>query len=154
MTVTDRRHHLAAKQLCFNCIGRKHRASECRSRSKCQVCQRKHHTSICDRSRDDRQSSDHLMTAVGVGKKAVTYPIITVEINGVMCRALLDTGAGSSYVSSTLIDKLKLQPIRREFKRIEMMFGSANKAVNIYGLSIHDLQGNFLFFFFFFFFFQ
>ena len=147
VAVTDRRHHLSAKQLCFNCTGSKHRASECRSRSKCQVCQRKHHTSICDRLRDDRQSgarsSDQLMTAVGVGKKAVTYPIITVEINGVMCRALLDTGAGSSYVSSTLIDKLKLHPIRREFKRIEMMFGSANKAVNIYGLSIHDLQGNF-----------
>ena len=58
-------------------------------------------------------------------------------------RALLDTGAGSSYVSSTLLDCLHLRPIRQQFKRIEMMFGTSNKAIDIYGLQIRSVDGKF-----------
>ena len=60
-----------------------------------------------------------------------------------MTATLLDTGAGSSYASSTLLDELQLRPIRQEFKRIEMMFGTSNKAINIYGLQIRSLDGKF-----------
>ena len=59
------------------------------------------------------------------------------------CRALLDRGAGSSYASSTLLDRLRLRPIRQEFKRIEMMFGTSNQAINLYGLQIRSLDGKF-----------
>ena len=69
-------------------------------------------------------------------RKGVVYPIVTAEVNGIKCRALLDTGAGSSYALSTLLDRLQLRPIHQEFKRIEMMFGTSNKAINIYGLQI------------------
>ena len=55
----------------------------------------------------------------------------------------MDTGAGSSHASSTLLDRLHLRPIRQEFKRIEMMFGTSNKAINIYGLQIRSLDGKF-----------
>ena len=37
------------------------------------------------------------------------------------CRALLDTGAGSSYASAALLDKLRLKPERSKVRRIEMM---------------------------------
>ena len=83
------------------------------------------------------------MTATSVERKGVVYPIVTAEVNGIKCRALLDTGAGSSYASSTLLDRLQLRPIRQEFKRIEMMFGTSNKAINIYGLQIRSLDGKF-----------
>ena len=33
---------------------------------------------------------------VATGKSSVTYPLIVVEVCGIRCRALLDTGAGSS----------------------------------------------------------
>ena len=33
------------------------------------------------------------------------------QLNGFKCRALLDTGAGSSYVSSAITDHLGLRPI-------------------------------------------
>ena len=62
-----------------------------------------------------------------------------------MTATLLDTGAGSSYASSTLFDGLQLRPIRQELKRIEMMFGTTNKAINIYGLQIRSLDGKFSF---------
>ena len=69
--------------------------------------------------------------------------MVTVDVNGVKCRALLDTGAGSSYASSTLLNCLHLRPIRQQFKRIEMMFGTSNKAIDIYGLQIRSVDGKF-----------
>ena len=44
----DRKKYLSERRLCFNCTGAEHRASECRSRSSCSKCKRRHHTSICD----------------------------------------------------------------------------------------------------------
>ena len=46
ITVADRKKQLSMKRLCFNCTGSRHRAADCRSRSSCQKCQRKHHTSL------------------------------------------------------------------------------------------------------------
>ena len=65
------------------------------------------------------------------------------KVNGVKCRALLDTGAGNSYASSGLIDLINSKPIRRESKRIEMMLGSVNKVVSVHNLSINNLEGDF-----------
>ena len=45
--VSDHRLKLAEKKLCFNCTGSKHKASKCRSTKTCQICNEKHHTSIC-----------------------------------------------------------------------------------------------------------
>ena len=45
----ERRQILQRKRLCFNCTGSGYRASECKSRSKCRVCDGKHHSSICEK---------------------------------------------------------------------------------------------------------
>ena len=68
--------------------------------------------------------------------------MVVVEVNGIKCRALLDTGAGSSYASSAILDHLRFRPLREEFKRIEMMLGSVNKAIGVYGVTIDSLDGN------------
>ena len=62
-----------------------------------------------------------------MGKGAVTYPVVVVEINDIRCRALLDTGAGSSHASAALIERLHIRPRRKELKRIEMMLGASYK---------------------------
>ena len=87
MTVGDRRKQLGLKQLCFNCTGSRHRASECKCRSGCQICSRRHHTSICDK----HTSRDQLMTTTSAERKGVVYPMVTVDVNGVKC-----TGAGKN----------------------------------------------------------
>ena len=51
----------------------------------------------------------------------MVYPVVLVEVDGIRCRALLDTGAGSSYASETLINKLNRKPDRKEQKRMKMM---------------------------------
>ena len=139
-TVTSldaRKRLLSSKRLCFSCTGNKHRAADCKSRSLCQICQKRHHTSICDRL------GDQLMTATLVGKSAVIYPVVVVEVKGVKCRALLDTGAGSSYASAALIDRLSLRPHQREVRQIEMMLGAVTKPVEIYKVQIQSLNGDF-----------
>ena len=37
---------------------------------------------------------EHMLVATG--KSSVTYPVVVVEVCGIRCRALLDTGAGNS----------------------------------------------------------
>ncbi|KAK2549428.1 hypothetical protein P5673_030102, partial [Acropora cervicornis] len=84
-----------------------------RLKTNCQKCNSKHHTSICDKN------SSQLMLATGEG--SVVYPVVVMEVEGIRCRALLDTGAGSSYASASLIERLNKQPDHKQYKRIEMM---------------------------------
>ena len=38
---------------------------------------------------------------LATGKGAVIYPVVVVDLDGIKCRALLDTGAGSSLCLSS-----------------------------------------------------
>ena len=42
------------------------------------------------------------------------YPVAIIKVNGVKCRALLDTGSISSYISESFIDLLKINPVKKE----------------------------------------
>ncbi len=44
---SERKKILAIKGLCFNCVMESHRAADCLSKSSCQHCSRRHHSSIC-----------------------------------------------------------------------------------------------------------
>ena len=73
--------------------------------------------------------------------RSVCYPVVVVEIDGVKCRTLLDTGAGSSYVSCEL--RLKIKPVKVERRHIEMMIGSVMKNIEIYQLRAKSLESDF-----------
>ena len=96
--IPERRLILPKKKLCFNCTGPKYRTSGCRSNKTCAICKGKHHTSICEKT------SNVLLTT---NDNHVTYPLVIIDIEGTKCRALIDTGAGASYASSTLISTNK-----------------------------------------------
>ena len=113
--VLERRLILSQKRLCFNCTGSKHRASECRSTKTCLTCKEKHHTSISEKG------SNMLLTS---NTNLVTYPVLVIEAESVKCRALIHTGAGSSYASSKLLNKINKKPIPRETKRIQTLMHS------------------------------
>ena len=66
-----------------------------------------------------------------------------LEVHGIKTRALLDTGAGSSYASAKLIDALHKQPAETKTKRIEMMLGSTTTKVQIYKVNIKSVDGDF-----------
>lgn len=134
-TLDERKRFLAQNGMCFNCTGTKHRAADCRSRSRHQKCGKRHHTSICTQG-------DQLLTATATGnKECVIYPIVKVKVEGILCRALLDTGAGSSYASAALLDKIPKRSHTQEVRRIEMMLGSTTRQVELLSITVQAVDG-------------
>ena len=68
----------------------------------------------------------------------VIHPVVVVKVNNIMCQALLDTDAASSYASATLLDQFKLKLIKKETKNIGMMISSATKKSEIY--DVYDVE--------------
>ena len=67
-----------------------------------------------------------------------------IEAKGVKRRALIDTRAGSSYVSSKLISRLNKKPIRKESKLIETLMHSVLQKTAIYELQTGDINHEFI----------
>ena len=74
-----------------------------------------------------------------VAKSLVIHSVLVVKVINIMCRVLLDTGAGSSYASAALLDRLKLKPIKKETRNIDMMMCSTTKKLEIYYVEILEL---------------
>ena len=138
----ERRQILQNKRLCFNCTGPKHSANNCSSRASCVHCKQKHHSSICDRqvrASQPRNNAGVALTATQDGEK-VCHPIVLVKVNGVTCRALLDTGATLSYASGYLLDRLKLRPTRTHTRRIQTIVGVVTKRREIFNVQASDTE--------------
>lgn len=101
VNVAERWSILLPKRLCFNCTG-PHKAKSCCSKMACRKCSKKYHTSICS----SEQRFEGLLTAHQRDKTEVVYPVVLVKINRIKTKALLDTGARSSYASARLINPL------------------------------------------------
>jgi hypothetical protein len=82
-----------------------------------------------------------MMLATANGR--VIYPVVVVMIDGVKCRALLDAGAGSSYISAGLVKLLRKKPNKTEFKRIDMMLCSTSQRIESYNVKVSNVQGTF-----------
>ena len=135
--VKQRRKILSDKRLCFNCTGIKHQAKDCKSTHTCRQCGEKHHTSICVK----KPERDQLL--VTTGECAVVYPVVVVLVDGIKCRAILDTGSGSSYASASLIERLNKKPVRTEHKQIEMMVCSTTQKIDSYEVTISSVDEQF-----------
>ena len=58
------------------------------------------------------------MTAMQIGDGPVVYPVVVVEVAGIKCRALLDSGAGSSYASAALLERIGAKPHHSDCARL------------------------------------
>ena len=83
---------------------------------------------------------DQLLTATGKDGRVV-YPVVKVSVEGVLCRALVDTGAGSSYASAALLDKLPKRSRAKEDRRIEMMLGATTREVELSTIKVRSIEG-------------
>ena len=100
--------HIAANQLCSNCLHKGHTTEACKSRYRCTDCRQKHHTSIHQQATvvnhatlRRRQVPDALMT---------TAQLLLIGPNGkeVKARALIDSGSGISLVTQQVAHLLQL----------------------------------------------
>lgn len=80
---------------------------------------------------------------VATGEGPVVYPVVVVEVEGITCRALLDTGAGSSYASAILIERLNRKPDHKVYKKIEMIMTSISQNIEMYQVLISSVKGKF-----------
>ena len=138
-SVTERKQILAKKRLCFNCAIGTHRAAECSSKGSCQKCGKRHHTSICDASKVERK--EQVMTTSQSSESVL--PVIVIKVNGVKCRALIDTGSGSSYISAKLVEVVKAKPISTQTRQVEMLMSSKSVRMDIYELNAESVDGQY-----------
>ena len=146
-TVSERRQILAKRHLCFNCTKENHRAAECPSKRSCQQCDRRHHTSICERTEkpggdtggDDNSKKLYTTNQSSEG----VFPVVNVRVNGIECRALIDSGAGSSYASSKLMHELHIKPKDVQTKKIDMLMCSKQARLETYEVKIESTNSDF-----------
>ena len=141
--LSDRRQILLNKRLCFNYVSGSHRASHCPSKSTCQRCRKRHYTLICetiDPTNEHEQS--HGVALTTNQRSEGLFPVVIVEVYGTKCRALIDSGAGSSYVSAKLIELLRMKPAEIQTKTIDMLLSSKQARLEVYDFELKsvDLQ--------------
>ena len=148
--VAERKGILAKRGLCFNCATRTHRASQCTSKTACGNCNQRHHTSICDQKnlksekneKNDNNPSDKKLMTDGQSGEGI-FPVVIVNVNNVMCRALIDSGAGSSYASAKLINALKIKPCEIRNQRVDMLLTSQTARMEFYDAKVSSLDGSY-----------
>ena len=139
-TVEQWKQFLAKKRLCFMCATPNHCAAECFSKKTCLHCHKRHHSSICDREQTNSRKQT-LMTATENNEGIM--PVQTVKVDGITCRALIDTGTGSSYASAKLLDLLKKKPSETKTNRVDMLISSRVTKLEVFDTVVESLDGSY-----------
>ena len=120
--------------MCFNCATGSHRAAGVLEQGYMSELWKT--TSHLDLRKDTNQSQ----SPTNQSSESV-LPVIIIKVNGVKCRALIDTGSGSSYISAKLVDILKAKPVATPFTQVEMLMSSKSVNVDIYEMDTESLDG-------------
>ena len=137
--------HETATCACVYCKEITHKSMECmkvasvKNRNKI-LAKRKHHMSICD----EPPPQEKLLTAQYNYKNTVVYPVVILDVEGVKCPVLLDTGAGNSYASAALLDRLSKRESKLETKKIEMMLGTTTQEMEQQTITMKGISEQFL----------
>ena len=83
------------------------------------------------------------MTAHPHTGEGVIYPVALIEIDGIKTHILLDTGAGSSYMSVKLIQAINKRPKETKTRRIKMMLGSTTTKIDSYTVTLSAISRDF-----------
>ena len=74
---------------------------------------------------------------------SVVHPVIIVNVNGRKFRALLDSGASHSYVSSTLIELINAHAVKCGTRRVATLLGVTTTRLLEYDLCLRAVKGDF-----------
>ena len=133
-TINQRKHILATKHLCFNCALGSHQAAKCPSKTSCQKCGKRHHTSICDKPK---------VALTANGSTEGVFPVVLVKVDGITTRALVDSGSNSSYVSAKVVDMMRKKPSESTTRRVEMLMGTHTTKLELYDAELSSIDGEF-----------
>ena len=66
-----------------------------------------------------------------------------MKVNGIICHALIDTGAGNCYGSAKLLDFTKSKPYETKTKRVDMLISSQVARLEMYDTMVESLDGSY-----------
>ena len=69
---------------------------------------------MCDKLAESKSEPISVTTEI-----YVIYLVVIIKVNPQKCRALLDTGSRSLYISESFINLLEINPVRKEYKTIK-----------------------------------
>ena len=100
-------------------------------------------TNQLDRNSSNRYQEAKEKMMASFGEKSVCYPIMIVNANGIQHRALVNTGAGSSYASAALINCIDTSTVRRETRQMQILLHTTSRKIEIHDLTITNQEGSF-----------
>ncbi|XP_071177507.1 uncharacterized protein [Mytilus edulis] len=162
----DRMKIVKEDRLCFNCLGR-HRVVDCKSKSNCKKCDRRHHTSLCNNDHDKETTSTSSTSTVQKHNAeesdiSVLYSSLNCDHPNVLLKTaiaplsfkeqpidakiLFDEGATRTFITRHLADKLELKPTGSEAIMLSR-FGDDNEnnsieQLNTATVKIQTIYGN------------
>ena len=122
MSVQQRREHTQSASLCFNCLRPGHAARECSSSFRCRVCKKTHNTLLHTEAAAAPVPVNHVVLTTQEETEHTAHPhqkerlLMTSQVlltnsvgEKVAARAMLDSGAAISVLSSRMMAQLQLQ---------------------------------------------
>eukprot|EP00794_Sanderia_malayensis_P006668 gene6668-biopygen5443 len=138
--VAARKAILQEQKRCYNCTRTNHSLRECMSKNVCYHCRSKHHSSICPTLATTTEASNNITDEIKhIRNGPVAYQTVKAEVGNEVCRILLDSGSGKSYISREHGRKLKLKPCRKESRVIGTVNGEMEVHCPIYKLEVNGI---------------
>lgn len=140
-TVPERQAWIRESKRCFNCMGEKHMASECKSTKKCQECGGLHHSllhvSKGDKSKPDTPQVEGNVCVTQVMGTSSAAPVtafipISAGKHARYGRVMLDSGAEVSVISRKFANSLYAKPLRR----LSVLLGGMGTRPSPYAVSL------------------
>lgn len=113
--VERRNKYAREKKLCLNCLGEGHQVRQCSSKYSCRTCRKKHHSLLHIDRQDEPASRPPAVLHVRNNASAPDQDFLeTVQLTAssdarhAVARAILDTGACTSFITEALASQLQL----------------------------------------------
>ena len=87
------------KHLCFNCLG-KRPVANCSSSNRCQICKRKHHTTICNNRHAGNQNKSSSSNETTSSETAVLHSYTRLPDKGVLLKTAIATVSSAGHVQT------------------------------------------------------
>ena len=141
--MAQRLSHIKAKNLCNNCLAVGHSTASCRSTYRCRECQQSHHTTIHQTAAPPTQVNYASRAPSQVPDALMMTALVHLSGPGgqrLPARALIDSGAGISLISSRVAQLLHL-PLTKTDLQFSGVQGTPCKASkHIAHLSLSPVQ--------------
>ena len=147
LNVAERQRRVECQKLCFKCLGKNHFARDCDA--VCKACKGTHHESLCYGTKKESVPQGESDAVLSVNRSRVAFlPTATVQVrqsDGKWSTAtvLFDSGSDKSYVSNSLVSKVKPKYVKSTETRFSTFGGrSYSSKSKVYEMYVKGANGD------------